>query len=310
MRKRTAMSLSKAAELCRERLAATALSPELVTAIERMSGAIQWPASRMLHQGGDGWTYLICTRRGDFTLRIWPGKAIESVRNEDCVLRAIASAGVAAQPPFALVMACPDGSTAALRPYVVGATPETLSLTHIESIGRLLAVLHSLDVPAGFQTGLHPWPAVDNVMFLRDLADSDPALAHVSAAVADRIVREDIAMLPKAVIHDDVSLGNLVVQLDETMVLIDWSDAHLDTAVSDLAVASRQLGLTFPARQRMIAAYQEVRPAAEDELAAIALLEARRELFILHYERTIGSPITGSRVSYVRDECMRLLETP
>lgn len=302
------MSLSKVTSVGGPVPAGVFPKPGLLAAVEGVAGPVRGQCLEKIRGGTDGDVYLVAAERGSFVLRFWEGGEGGATRNEQRILQALQKQGIdGVQEPYLLLVEC-AGGVAALRRYIDGQTPGHLSVEGVERIGRLLAALHSTPVPENFQRSLHPWPLVADCSFLEKMAVGAGDLGQACDLVQQGLVKCDADRLPMSLIHDDVSLDNLVEAPDRSLTLIDWSDAHVDASLSDIAVACSQLGLDPQRRERLFAAYRSIRPLPHEELRLLPLLEARRQLFILHYMLAKGIAVSRAGRRRALERCRDLLK--
>lgn len=281
----------------------------LASVIEGVVGRIEENHCEQISCGTDGDVYVLSTNRGRFILRLWANRELASVRNEQLILESLRDSGVeGVQEPYLLVNEHPSGGVAAIRRYIKGHAAEHITRSGVERLGRLLADLHQLPVPSEFEQRCHPWPRVPDGTFLDALAHNLREFSPFCSEVKRRLRDQGVADLPVSLVHDDISLDNLIATADSSIILIDWSDAHVDTSVSDIVVASSQLNLNYDQRDALIGAYEEIRSLSKDERNVWPLLEARRHLFILHYLQARGLPVSAQRMECARVRCKRLLE--
>ena len=175
----------------------------------------------------------------------------------------------------------------------VGGLPAPALLESIGAFaGRLAALLSDCpppDAPSASQWDLRHAPAVIRAFrkYVPDPAHRE--LLDYFLGLHERLAAPLLAHLPAAVIHDDITTYNLLVDpaADPPAIsgLIDFGDVMHSYAVGELVVAVSETALTGardPLHEAapMIAAFDRARPLGDDELAALFPLIAVRRCVV------------------------------
>ncbi|MEZ5440240.1 MAG: phosphotransferase [Lysobacterales bacterium] len=253
---------------------------ELLSQLERLLGS--GLSFRQLPGGSDGLSFVVERgRRGRVALRLWHNRTIKDVVRENSVLRLLENVGVKAPSPYFEYFTLSDGRVAALRLFIVGESVDELRTEEIDEVARSLAVLHGSSLPEHFDDSGHMWPRAWEIGFLDELERISPDLAGRCRRVREDITQLRVEQLSKSIIHDDVSLAN-ILRTDSGCCIIDWSDAHIDLSIADLAAALTQLNLGSSAKRRFVDVYKETR-MDNCELESLSTFVERRGLFMEFY---------------------------
>jgi aminoglycoside phosphotransferase (APT) family kinase protein len=151
---------------------------------------------------------------------------------ESQVLERAAGAGIA--PP---VVICDLDSAVLLSRWAEGRSwrsHEAASAANLQRIAALLRRVHALAVPmpARRVTPLQ-WIAIyDEALSRRISASSDPALRTAALARAQALL--ELPRAAEVVCHSDLHTMNLL-QVDDSLILLDWEYAHVTDPLWDLA---------------------------------------------------------------------------
>jgi thiamine kinase-like enzyme len=151
---------------------------------------------------------------------------------EKQVLERAAGAGIA--PP--LVFCDLDGAVLLSR-WAEGRawrSHEAAAAANLERIAALLRRVHALAVPMpARQVTPLEWIAIyDEALSRRTSASSDPALRTAARARAKALL--ELPRTAGVVCHSDLHTMNLI-QVDESLILLDWEYAHVTDPLWDLA---------------------------------------------------------------------------
>lgn len=174
-----------------------------------------------------------------------------------------------------------SGRPAALFSFLKGLSPRRISAQHCAGVGGALARLHlaGADYPAVRPNALSVpgW----RPLFEASAARADEVLPGLAAEIAAELgdfERHWPADLPQGVIHADLFPDNVFFRGDAVSGVIDFYFACNDLYAYDLAIAMNawcfEPGCEFNVTkaQRLLHAYQAVRPLSDAETAALPLL--------------------------------------
>lgn len=249
-------------------------------------GIVGEPA--VLSVGTDGCTYLLDNGSDSFVYRRWARKPIEEVVHETSLLRYLSEREFPCPPPFVCTFVDADGMTNAVRSFVEGEVPLRLEASEISEIGRMLACLHESTRSVSLEGSIERY-RLDDSCFLADLARSEPSLAPGIEQLCEHLARVDFQKLPTSVVHDDVSLENIVRLDNGSLVLIDWSESHFDYSIADIGAAAAQLQLDAAGIEVLLDGYRKAICPSEYEVSLVNIISLRRVLFLVWYYRGLLS---------------------
>ncbi len=158
-------------------------------------------------------------------------------------------------------------------------------------IGHLAVALSSLDLPAARRT--HDWDlagACAYRSYLPLIADRDRRRLLAIQAQRWAASRQDLANVPRGLIHGDLNDENLLVLDGQLSGILDFTDALHNPLICDLAILLAYILLDEPdpwhAGARVVAGYHTVRPLSPTEVELLyPLICARLEMCVLHCAR-------------------------
>lgn len=236
----------------------------------------------LLSTGSDGDTMMVNAGPDCFVLRRWARKPVDEILYEASLLRHLASQGFPCSPPFAHIFVDGIGLTNALRPFVDGTAPRAMSDADLSEVGRMLGRLHVITRSLTLQGAITRY-RLDQQGFLVELEADLPELAAELGLLRVHLEVVDYTLLQSSIVHDDVSLDNFVRMRDGSLVLIDWSESHLDYSIADIGAAVAQLALGPLQVGVLLNAYRSVAPLSDYEAALVDLVALRRILFLAWY---------------------------
>ncbi len=180
----------------------------------------------------------------------------------------------------------------AIFPKVAGRSPQEISFTEIEQIGRLLARMHNVGAKLSARHRIKLTPEIylkENFAFLIRENLIPEHLREAFKEMVDRlmlIAADRFRSADSILIHGDCHMGNLL-QFGNHFSWVDFDDCLIGPAVQDL-------WLLLPGRdlyaQRMmdhlIEAYEQMRPFPRETLKLIELLRSFR---MIHFAAWIGN---------------------
>lgn len=250
--------------------------------LAQLFAADQTIKTALLSTGSDGDTMLVDAGPDCFVLRRWARKPVDEILHEASLLRYLASQGFPCSPPFEHVFVDGAGLTNALRPFVDGTAPRAMSDSDLGEVGRLLGRLHVITRSVATEGAITRY-RLDQQGFLVELEADFPELAAELESLRLDMEAVNYPLLQSSIVHDDVSLENFVRMRDGSLVLIDWSESHLDYSIADIGAAVAQLALGPLQVEMLLDAYRSVAPLSDYEAALIDLVALRRILFLVWY---------------------------
>ncbi|RYZ60064.1 MAG: serine/threonine protein kinase [Proteobacteria bacterium] len=180
----------------------------------------------------------------------------------------------------------------AIFPKVAGRSPQEISLTEIEQIGRLLGRMHNVGAQIKASHRIRLTPEVylkENFAYLMRENLIPENLRKGFSEMVDRLYAVAVERFKNAdqiLIHGDCHMGNLL-QFGTHFSWVDFDDSLIGPAVQDL-------WLLLPGRdlyaQRMmdhlIEAYEQMRPFPKETLN---LIEVLRSFRMIHFAAWIGN---------------------
>lgn len=227
-----------------------------------------------------------------------PGRwSREQILEEHAFLRDLAEAEIPAVAPLPFE----DGDTLhrlpqidiwyAVFPKIGGRSPDELRGDELDRIGRLLARIHAVGAerPAPHRVRLGPQTyGIENLKYLLDTKRVPPDVRSRYQAAVEAICRLSSPWFDRAGaqrIHGDCHLGNLL-QGRDGFFFVDFDDMVQGPCVQDvwLLVPGRDEEATRD-RERLLEAYEQMRPFPRDTLR---LVEPLRALRFVHFSAWIA----------------------
>jgi 4-aminobutyrate aminotransferase-like enzyme/Ser/Thr protein kinase RdoA (MazF antagonist) len=154
-------------------------------------------------------------------------------------------------------------------------------------IGHLAVALSSFDLPAAHRT--HDWDlarAVTHRSHMPLVADRDRRRLLAIQAERWAAYAQDLATVPRGLIHGDLNDENLLVLDGQLSGILDFTDALHNPLICDLAILLAYVLLDEPdpwhAGARVVAGYHAVRPLSPTEIELLyPLICARLEMCVL-----------------------------
>lgn len=255
---------------------------------------VQVYALRPLTGGMRNSSFVLETEAGRLVLSVLDGHDLDSAVALADLSAALADAGLPTPGPLTApgqgrVLVSHSGRPVVVRPHVAGAVLSPAPVEELDSIGRLLGAIHTLDPPVALP---HPTRRLPETWRRRVDGRADPALIGLIDAVDG--FGQELAQptLPQGLTHGDLFDDNLVLNHDGWHV-IDWEYAAHDALVLDLAIATigvcRAGDATAldPARvELLLRGYEHVRPLDPTERAVLGPA-VRYGAAVLAYERWV-----------------------
>lgn len=166
------------------------------------------------------------------------------------ILRQVSAAGIA--PP---VLRCDPSQRLLVTRWIAPFTAEldTGATAVVTAVAQVLARLHQLTVPADLRQ-----IRFDNqARMLRASSPTTATASNLQAAASDVFAQLDDRPVAKLLCHHDVHAGNIVIDTDERLWLVDWEYAGLNDPHFDLASFASQCALPVAAVRVFCAAYSE-----------------------------------------------------
>ena len=263
-------------------------------------------------EGVENSNYFVFTETGPFVLTLYEKR----VREEDLpffigLMEHLAARGVPCPTPIrdgaGQALKRLNGRPAALASFLKGLSPRRTTPEHCAAVGRALAELHLQGADFAIRRendlSLAGWQRLAEGCGTR--AD------EVEAGLADEITGE-LALfstcwpsgLPSGVIHADLFCDNVFFDGPRLSGIIDFYFACNDLFAYDVAIclnawcfeSHRELNVTKA--RALLAAYRQVRPFEEAEIAALPLLARGASLrFLLTRLYDWLNPVEGALVT-------------
>jgi homoserine kinase type II len=263
-------------------------------------------------EGVENSNYFVFTDAGPFVLTLDEKR----VREEDLpffigLMEHLAARGVPCPTPIrdrnGDALKRLNGRPAALASFLKGLSPRRTTAEHCAAVGRAVAELHlqgaDFEIRRDNDLSLAGWRRLVEACGRR--AD------EVEAGLADEIAGELAALedswprdLPAGVIHADLFCDNVFFDGPRLSGLIDFYFACNDLFAYDVAIclnawcfeSHRELNVTKA--RALLAAYRQVRPFEEAELAALPLLARGAALrFLMTRLYDWLNPVAGALVT-------------
>ncbi|WP_190824786.1 phosphotransferase [Saccharopolyspora pogona] len=274
-------------------------------------------ATRLISTGFEDTNLDLTTRRQQVVAKVFaPSRARWAHRTAEIIQRARAAGGrhprLHHDTAGQLVHHLPGGRTCLVMDridgadyYQLGRPPTTAELG---DLADQVVLVHSLDLE--LDPVSDPWQITQLVPLahtLHDVLDAEQRRLVDTAITATTAVRRDL--LPVTVIHGDLTKGNVLVDHDGRIVMIDFGVAHTAPRVQELAVVAANLchgsPTPLPQRAEHLAALYSPRAASplttceHAALAAYTGAAAAMEMLGALAEWHHGN--RGSEVAYLID---------
>lgn len=251
--------------------------------------------SQPLDKGFESKNYLIASPEGKFVFKIYKQRSVEEVSYEMSILDKLKETSVSKFPRRASDIFIFNGSPAVILDFIPGRSlnlndinGKTINIT-ANLIGKMHLALLNFK-PKGEKERLN----IFDLSFMDYAAPETLKNAQNSMRNRTLKLREELngykntKFLNKSIIHDDPSPDNIILSESGDVSLIDFDEAHVGEAVSDVAVAIKELILcTVGVDKKLIKvfleSYGDVIALSDMELDILPLLICRRNLFMLAY---------------------------
>ena len=158
---------------------------------------------------------------------------------------------------------------------------------------------------------------------LKNFLDNEKSISLLSSEYSQGIFKKIIEeykekkdvlwSLPKGIIHNDITLHNLLVKDDKLKVIIDFSDIAYNPYIQNLAVAMSQLIFTYNWQPHQaglfIKGYSEQRPLSEQEVELLYLVTlARYTTLVVEFNRWIAEGNTDPMVGELAHDSYKFIQ--
>lgn len=258
-----------------------------------LAGMLQWCCDtcglgsirdhRVSAVGYDDCNVIVRTDTGSYVVKIFTkSRSDEMSEYYVRVIEAVITAGVCHPPLLSaggrnLLRHPTSGNLLIVMEFVVGASflelAEHPDPSELRQLIEHVARVHSIGIPPRF---VHDWWAIPNIAKL--IEEIGPALEPTDRQLAQRAARRfaevDIAALPHAFVHGDLTKANVMRRAGGGLAILDFAVANRYPRVHELAMIAVNLmhGDPEPASGRIAVLsrlYGEHSPLSDSELAAL-----------------------------------------
>lgn len=169
--------------------------------------------------------------------------------------------------------------------------PEDITSSFLCKLAAGQAALHSalMDVDLGHKERFNPL-RFDYLEYFNFHTD-DQALLSLVEEMKTEAGSLDASSMVETIIHDDLSIDNVLVDSNHDLHIIDFDDAHKSLRISDIGTAIKEFiidhgGINEGIIQKYLADYSAANPTAplsDSELEALPFMIKRRALFMYAY---------------------------
>ena len=205
-----------------------------------LTGGVSAHIHAVRYRSGDGRTREVVVRRHGAA--DWKPRTSHVTRVEYTLLTALHTAGLAVPEPLLLDV---SGDLFPSPYLVLEMVPGTTKVaaaqldTALAQMAAFLVRLHTLSVAAEVSEVL---PArEDPVTGALQYLPNTPELANERAIIANW----QVSSAPRALLHGDFWPGNVIWREERLAAVIDWEDAALGSAMSDLAACRAELMVAY-----------------------------------------------------------------
>ena len=257
--------------------------------------------------GNSNSNFILQTQQGKVVLTLFEELQPERVRNIVKILKGLLSAGFSDIKPFDPISG--DAMTiwakkpVLLRTYIEGEVYQELKASHLNQVGKALAQLHEVPIPAGISHRHH----YEHPQFASVIGtNKDPEyetwlhqrLVYLEAKIPDT--------LPRGLIHGDLFFDNVLFKDEKFRAIIDYEDACGHDKILDIGMAILGLcvrkKLSLKKARALLKGYQKIRYLEKSERESLQLfteLAAVRTSNWRFWKYHFQSPIP-ERVDYHR----------
>lgn len=257
-----------------------------------------------IDEGFNNWNLLVTTPRGKFVVKRYISREANDVSFDVEVLAHLRDAGFPVPAPIPageLLVGELSGKPAAVFEFIEGAHP---GLSWGSSAAAWMAKLHVLTV--GYRpSASKSWGELSEIHRANDFAEDFARLGYhalledvaLLEAEWSQKVRELADSLPTGLIHGDPYPGNMLIQDDDLVALLDWDTSCIGRLVLDVAEtcirwAAPSLDLDVAVVEQVVRSYETVRNLTPEELDAlpVALRVSTLGSAVQWLSGKIGSP--------------------
>ncbi len=251
-----------------------------IDGLARRFGIDDVAAFSVMHGGSDNTNYLIKTNSGKYVLTLCEQKSLERTIDLVNLLVHLANHGIRTSrvvvPLEESVVILHDQRPVMLKHHIDGDTTGDLSGIALFQLGEEMARLHAVPVPS-YVPDSFPYGR----SYFHEVIDSNLDHAFVGwLAEKNSYLQKQIPQtLPKALIHGDIFVDNLVVQGNQLVAIIDFEDAcHyyrcFDLGMTIVGTCRDHQGICFEKAKRFIHGYQNQASLQPDEREALKIYVA------------------------------------
>jgi len=248
-----------------------------IDGLARRFGIDDVAAFSVMHGGSDNTNYLIKTNSGKYVLTLCEQKSLERTIDLVNLLVHLANHGIRTSrvvvPLEESVVILHDQRPVMLKHHIDGDTTGDLSGIALFQLGEEMARLHAIPVPS-YVPDSFPYGR----SYFHEVIDSNLDHAFVGwLSEKNSYLQKQIPQtLPKALIHGDIFVDNLVVQGNQLVAIIDFEDAcHyyrcFDLGMTIVGTCRDHQGICFEKAKRFIHGYQNQASLQPDEREALKI---------------------------------------
>ncbi len=276
-----------------------------------------------LHPEAYNLIFSVECRQAKYILKLYPaGSFEERVFELELLCRLSGSDSSTAFPVAALdeVLTIAD-MPAILFELIRGRSvrPEDITPSFLRKLAAVQAVMHSTLMSAnlGHKERFNPL-SFDYLEYFNFHTDDQTLLGIVDAMKTQAADLDADGML-ETIIHDDLSVDNVLIDSSHSIHIIDFDDAHKSLRISDIGTAVKEFivdhhGVNDDSIRKYLEAYTAVNTAAplsDAELNALPFMIKRRALFMYaYYSSRLEKPQARQRAQKQLQSLLLTARTP